>query len=83
MKDTGVGLERLFRHEIAWNRGVGAQRHHDGGRGWAEESGHRCGGVRKPSALAPAYQGDKLQMVVNRLFYKSEEILYSLQFQET
>ena len=26
----------------------------------AEESGQRCGGVRKSSALAPEYQGDKL-----------------------
>ena len=68
MKDVGVGLECLFRREISWNRGVGAQRHRDGGRGWAEESGEGCGGVRKPSALAPAYQGDNLYMVVNRLF---------------
>ena len=41
MKDAGVGLERLLRHEVAWNRGLGAQRHHDGGRGWAVESGQR------------------------------------------
>ena len=60
MKDAGVGIERLFSHEIAWNSGVGAQRHHDGSRGWAEELGQRCDGVRKPSALAPAYQGDNL-----------------------
>ena len=26
----------------------------------AEESGQRCGGVRKSSALAPEYQGDNL-----------------------
>ena len=80
MKDAGVGLECLFRREIAWNRGVGAQRHCDGGRGWAEESGQRCGGVRKPSALALAYQGNNLYMVVNCLFNKSEEILYFLQY---
>ena len=80
MKDVGVGLERMFRREIAWNRGVSAQRHHDGGRGWAEELGQRCGGVRNPSALAPVYQGNKLLMKVNRLFYKNEEILYFLQF---
>ena len=60
MKDTDVGLKCLFRREIAWNRGVGAQRHRDNGRGWAEESGHICGGVRKPSALSPEYQGDNL-----------------------
>ena len=80
MKDAGVRLERLLRREVARNRGVGAQRHHDGGHGWAEESGQRCGGVRKPPALAPAHKGDKLQMLVNRLFYKSAEILYFLQF---
>ena len=68
MKDAGVGLEHLFRREIARNRGVGTQRHRDGGRGWAEESGQRYGGVRKPSALAPAYQGNNLLMVVNCLF---------------
>ena len=60
MKDVGVGLGRLFRFEIAWNRGVGAQRHRNGVRGWAEESGQRCGGVRKPAALVPAYQGNNL-----------------------
>ena len=60
MKDAGVGLERLLRREIARNRGVGAQRHCDGGHGWAEESGQRCGGVRKPSTLAPSYQGNNL-----------------------
>ena len=60
MKDAAVGLERLFRREISWNRGVGAQRHRDGGRGWAEESWQRCRGVREPSALAPEYQGNNL-----------------------
>ena len=60
MKDAGVRLERLLRHEVAQNRGVGAYRHRDGGHNWAEESGQRCGGVRKPFALAPAYQGDNL-----------------------
>ena len=60
MKDAGVGLELLFRREIARNRGVGAQRHRGGGHGWAEESGQRRGGVRKPSALDPVYQGDNL-----------------------
>ena len=60
IKVASVGLKRLFRREIAWNRGVGTQRHRDGGRGWLEESGQRCGGVRKPLALAPAYQGDNL-----------------------
>ena len=80
MKDSGVGIERLLRHEVSRNRVVGAQRHHDGGRGWAEELGKRCGGVRYPSALAPEYQGDNLYMLVIRLFYNSEEILYSLQF---
>ena len=60
MKDDGVGLERLLGREVALNRGVGAQRHHEGGRGWAEEVGQRCGGIRKPSALAPVYQGDNL-----------------------
>ena len=54
MKDAGVGLKRLLRREIAQNRGVGAQRHRDGGSGWEEESGQRCGSVRKPYALAPA-----------------------------
>ena len=70
---------------IAWNRGVGAQRHRGGGRGWAEELGQICGGVRKPSALAPAYQDNNLYMVVNRLFYKSEEIfiLYNFRKQNT
>ena len=80
MKDAGVGLKHLFRREIARNCGVGAQRHCDGGRGWEEGSGQRCGGVRNPSALAPVYQGNNLWMLVNRLFYKSEEILYFLQF---
>ena len=60
MKDAVFGLERLFRREIARNRGLGAQRHRDGGRGWVEESGQGCGVIRKPSALAPAYQGDNL-----------------------
>ena len=68
MKDAGVRIERLFGREIAWNRGVGAQRHRDGSHGWEEELGQRCGGVRKSSALAPAYQGDNLYMVVNRPF---------------
>ena len=80
MEDAGVGLERLLGREVARNCGVGTQRHCDSGRGWAEESGQRCGGVRKPSALAPAYQGDNLYMLVIDLFYKSEEILYFLQF---
>ena len=60
MKDDGVVLEILLRREVARNCGVGAQRHRDGGRDWVEELGHRCGGVRKPSALAPDYQGDNL-----------------------
>ena len=60
MKDAGVGLEHLLRCEVAQNRGVGAQSYRDSGRGWAEELGHRCSGVRKPSVLAPAYQGDSL-----------------------
>ena len=60
MKYAVVGLKRLFRREISWNRGMGAQRHCDSRRGWAEESGQRCDGIRKPSALAPAYQGDNL-----------------------
>ena len=60
MKDAGVGLERLLGHEVARNCGVGAQRHRDGGRGWAEESGQRCSGVRNISVLAPVYQSDNL-----------------------
>ena len=60
MNYAGVGLERLLRREVARNRGVGVQRHHAGGRDWAEESWQRCSGVRNPSALAPAYQGDNL-----------------------
>ena len=60
MKDAGVRLERLLGCEVVRNRGVGAQRHRDGGRGLADESGQRYGGVRKPSALAPEYQGDNL-----------------------
>ena len=52
-----LDIERLLGREIARNRGVGAHRHRDGGRGRAEESGQRCGGVRKPYALAPAYIG--------------------------
>ena len=60
MKDAGVGLEHLFRRQIDWNRWVGTQRHQDGGCGWAEESGQRCVGVRKPSALAPAYQRNNI-----------------------
>ena len=60
MKDTGVRLKHLLRREVARNLGVGAQRRRDGGRGWAEELGQRCGGVRNPSAIAPAYQGDNL-----------------------
>ena len=60
MEDSGVGLKRLLGREVARNCGVGAQRHRDGGSGWEEELGKRCGGVRKPFALAPAYQGDNL-----------------------
>ena len=60
MKDAGVGLKRQLGREVARNRGVGAHRHRDGGSGWAKESGQRCGSVRKPSALAPEYQGDIL-----------------------
>ena len=60
MKDSSVGLKNLLRHEIARNHGVGAHRHRDNGRGWAEEPGERCGGVRNSSALAPTYQGDNL-----------------------
>ena len=60
MEDAGVGLERLPRHEVAWNHGVGVQRHCGGGHGWVDELGQRCGGVRNPSALAPVYQGNKL-----------------------
>ena len=60
MKDARVGLKRLLGREVARNCGVGAHRHRDGGRDWVEESGHICGGVRKPSALAPDYQGDNL-----------------------
>ena len=60
MKDDGVRLERLLRREVARNLGVGTQCHYDGGHGWTEESGQRCGGVRNPSALPLAYQGDNL-----------------------
>ena len=60
MKDADVGIKRLLRREVARNHGVGAQRHRDGGRGWAEESGQRCGGVRKTFDLDPAYQDDNL-----------------------
>ena len=68
MKDASVGLECLFRREIAWNRGVGVQRHCDGGHSWAEESLQRYGSVRKPSVLAPVYKGNNIYMVVNCLF---------------
>ena len=57
MEDAGVRLEHLLRREVARNRGVGGQRHHDGGRSWAEYSGQRCGCVINPPALAPVYQG--------------------------
>ena len=30
------------------------------GASWAEELGQICGGVKEPSTLAPAYQGDNL-----------------------
>ena len=60
MKDAGVGLKRLLGHDIARNHGLGAQRHRDDGRGWAEESGQRCDGIRKTSYLAPKFQGDDL-----------------------
>ena len=59
---------------------MGAHRHRDGGRRRAEELGQRRKGVRKQSALAPAYQGDNLYMLINCLFYKSEKILYFIQF---
>ena len=36
MEDAGIGLERLLGREVARNRGVGLQRHRDGGSGWAE-----------------------------------------------
>ena len=80
MKDAGVGLEHLRGREVARNRGVGAQRHCDGRRCWAEELGQISGGVRKLHALSPGYQGDNLYNLVIDLFYKSEEILYFLQF---
>ena len=83
MKDASVGLERLFRREIAWNCGVGVQQHCDSDRGWAEESGQICGSVKNTYALAPEYQGNYLYIVVNRLFYKSEKIPYFLQFKKT
>ena len=60
MKDASVGLERLLGRDVAQNCEVGVQRHRDGRRSWAEESGQRCGGIRKPSALDPAYQADNL-----------------------
>ena len=60
MKDTSVKIKRLFGCEVARNHGVGAQRHHDGGHGFIEESGQRYGCVRNPSALSPDYQGDNL-----------------------
>ena len=60
MEDAGVGLKNLLGSEVARNRRVRGQRHCDGGHGLAEEYGQICGGVRKPSALAPAYQGDNL-----------------------
>ena len=60
MKDASVRLEHLLRREVDWNRGAGAQYHRDGGRNWTEESGQRCGGVKKPSALAPEYQDNNL-----------------------
>ena len=60
MKESGVGLERLFRRDSAWNHGVGMQRHRDSGHGWTEESGQICGSVRNPSGIAPDYQGDNL-----------------------
>ena len=60
MKDSGVRLEHLLGREVARNHGVGVHRHRDGRRGWAKESGQRCGGVRNPSAIAPSYQGDNL-----------------------
>ena len=79
MEDDGVGLERLLGSEVARNRRVSAQRHRDSGRGWAEESGQICGGVRNSPALAPDYQGDNLKMIVIGIFNKSEEIVYFLQ----
>ena len=60
MKDAGVELKRLLGRDVAWNRGVGMQHHSDGGCGWEEELGHRCGGIRNTSALAPSYQGYNL-----------------------
>ena len=60
MEDSGVGLKCLLGSEVAWDRGVSAQIHHDVGHGWAEETGKIFGSVRKPSALASAYQGDNL-----------------------
>ena len=60
MKYAGVGIERLLGREVACNSGVVTQRHSDGGCGWAEELGQICGGVGKPSALAPVYQGNNL-----------------------
>ena len=85
MKDAGVGLERLLRREVTLNHGVGAQRHRDGGHNWEEESGQRCGGVRRPSALAPAYQYDNLYMLVVRIFIRVSKffIFYNFRKQNT
>ena len=68
MEDAGVRLKHLIGSEVALNHRVSAQRHNDGSRGRAEESGKICGGVRKPSSLVPLYQGDNLLMIAIGLF---------------
>ena len=66
MEDAGVGIKRLLVCEVAWNGGVSMQFHRSGGRvssiGIGENMQRR--------------QGDILSCpdVVNRYFYKSEEI---------
>ena len=77
---TGVGLERLIGCKVAWDRGVGAQRHCGGRRGWAKESVQICRGVRNPSTLVPAYQGDTLYILVIDILYNSEKIPYFQRF---
>ena len=60
MEDDGVGLERLLVCEVARNGRVSAHYHRDDRRVSRRGTGEKCGGVRKPSALAPEYLADNL-----------------------
>ena len=78
IEDAGGRLKKFLGCEVARSYRVSVQSRFDSGRGWGEELGKRCGSVKKPSALAPEYQGDNLYIMLIGLFYESEKIVYFL-----